>query len=104
MGTYHLMGLDRSAGAGIGVAYRYQSWNAGDQCFFARCGEVKQQQAGEKVGDIQIMLLFTTKVLDGEIPAFNYRTTCPERAMDRDGDAVLAINGSVMLILQRWCE
>jgi hypothetical protein len=77
MGVYHLMGLGRSAGTVIGpltyLAHRYQRWNADDQRFFARSGEVRQRQAGQKVGDVQALVLFTTpEVLSGEVRAFDY--------------------------------
>lgn len=70
MGVYHLMGLGRSIGAITGpvsyLAHRYQRWNQDDQRFFSGSGEVRQKQAGEKVGDIQALILFTTKeVLTG---------------------------------------
>jgi hypothetical protein len=56
MGVYHLMGLGRSPGTVIGpltyLAHRYERWNAHDQRFFARSGEVRQRQAGEKVGAV----------------------------------------------------
>ncbi len=49
MGVYHLMGLGRSPGTVIGpltyLAHRYQRWNADDQRFFARPGEVRQRRA-----------------------------------------------------------
>ncbi|HEY65183.1 MAG TPA: hypothetical protein G4O02_11495 [Caldilineae bacterium] len=75
MGTYHLMGLGRSAGAITGpisyLAHRYQRWNDDDQRFFAFSGEVQQREAGEKVGDVQALVLFTTReVLSGEILAY----------------------------------
>ncbi len=84
MGVYHLMGLGRSAGAITGpvsyLAHRYQRWNADDRRFFARSGEVRQREANEKVGDIQALVLFTTKeVLAGEIPAFNFVDNPPGR-------------------------
>jgi len=84
MGTYHLMGLGRSAGAITGpisyLAHRYQRWNDDDRRFFARSGEAKQREAGEKVGDIQAVVLFTTKeVLGGEIPAFDFVDNPPGR-------------------------
>ncbi|MFN3929728.1 MAG: hypothetical protein ACK4OK_08865, partial [Thermoflexus sp.] len=71
MGVYHLMGLGRSPGVVIGpltyLAHRYQRWNEEDQRFFARSGEVRQRAAGQKVGDIQALVLFTTReVLSGE--------------------------------------
>ena len=77
MGVYHLMGLGRSPGAITGpisyLAYRYQRWNEEDRAFFARSGEVRQREAGEKVGDIQAVVLFTTReILSGTVPAFDY--------------------------------
>jgi hypothetical protein len=71
------MGLGRSAGTVIGpltyLAHRYNRWNADDQRFFARSGEVRQRQAGQKVGDVEALVLFTTpEVLSGEVPAFDY--------------------------------
>lgn len=65
MGVYHLMGLGLSPGAITGplsyLGHRYQRWNVDDQAFFARSGEVKQRQSGEKVGDVQALILFTTR-------------------------------------------
>jgi len=65
MGVYHLMGLGRSPGTVIGpltyLAHRYQRWNDEDQRFFARSGEVRQRAAGQKVGDLQALVLFTTQ-------------------------------------------
>jgi hypothetical protein len=50
------MGLGRSVGTVIGpltyLAHRYNRWNDEDQRFFARSGEVRQRQAGEKVGAV----------------------------------------------------
>lgn len=70
MGVYHVMGLGRSIGAITGpvsyLVHRYQRWNQDDQRFFSGSGEVRQKQSGEKVGDIQALILFTTKeVLTG---------------------------------------
>jgi len=64
------MGLGRSIGAVTGpisyLTHRYQRWNQGDQQFFSGSGETRQKQAGEKVGDIQALVLFTTReVLTG---------------------------------------
>ncbi len=78
MGVYHLMGLGLSPGTVIGplsyLAHRYQRWNAEDQAFFARSGEVKQRKAGEKVGDVQAIVLFTTReVLNGEKAGLPYK-------------------------------
>ena len=77
MGTHHLMGLGRSPGTVIGpltyLAHRYNRWNADDRRFFARSGEVRQRQAGQKVGDVQALVLFTTpEVLSGQVAAFGY--------------------------------
>ncbi len=84
MGVYHLMGLGRSAGAVTGpisyLAYRYGRWNDDDRRFFARSGEVAQREQGQKVGDIQAIVLFTTReVLDGTVPAFEYVDNPPGR-------------------------
>ena len=71
MGVYHLMGLGLSPGVVIGpityLSHRYQRWGIDDRKFFAHSGEVRQREKGEKVGDIQALVLFTTKeVLNGE--------------------------------------
>lgn len=84
MGVYHLMGLGRSPGTVIGpltyLAHRYERWNAKDQDFFARSGEVRQREAGGKVGDVQALVLFTThEVLSGKIPAYDYVDNQPGR-------------------------
>jgi hypothetical protein len=78
------MGLGRSPGTVIGpltyLAHRYNCWNADDQRFFARSGEVRQRQAGEKVGDVQALVLFTTpEVLGGQVAAFSYVDNPPGR-------------------------
>lgn len=88
MGVYHLMGLGLSAGTVIGpityLAHRYQRWNAEDQRFFARSGEARQREAGGKVGDIQALILLTTReVLDGTIPASEYVDNPPGRVTQR---------------------
>ena len=77
MGVYHLMGLGLSPGTVIGpltyLAHRYQRWNENDQMFFARSGEARQRKTGARVGDVQAIVLFTTReVLTGEISAFDY--------------------------------
>jgi len=84
MGVYHLMGLGRSVGAITGpltyLAHRYQRWNADDQAFFARSGELAQQQEGHKVGDVQALVLFSTsEVLKGEINCLDYADNPPSR-------------------------
>ena len=93
MGVYHLMGLGCSPGTVTGplsyLAHRYQRWNAADQQFFGRSGEVTQRQRGDKVGDVQACVLFTTsEVLDGELPSYNYIENPPGRITkgpERDG-------------------
>jgi len=84
MGTYHLMGLGRSPGTVIGpltyLAHRYNRWNADDRRFFARSGEVRQREAGQKIGDVQALVLFTTpEVLSGQVAAFGYVDNPPGR-------------------------
>lgn len=77
MGVYHLMGLGRSPGTVTGpltyLAHRYERWNADDQRFFARSGEGRQRTAGQKIGDVQALVLFSTReVLNGEVPTLDY--------------------------------
>lgn len=76
MGVYHLMGLGRSAGAITGplsyLAHRFTRWEPDDQSFFARSGEAVQREQGQKVGDVQSIVLFTTpEVLKGHDSATN---------------------------------
>jgi hypothetical protein len=65
MGVYHLMGLGRSPGATTGplsyLATRYQRWNPDDQQFFSRSGEAGQRVVEQKTGDVQAIVLFTTR-------------------------------------------
>ena len=68
MGVYHLMGLGLSPGAVTGpisyLAHRYQRGKKEDLEFFARSGEAEQNP--EEKGDIQGIVIFTTKeVLEG---------------------------------------
>lgn len=68
MGVYHLMGLGLSPGAVTGpisyLAHRYKRGNQEDLEFFARSGEAEQNP--EEKGDIQGIVIFTTKeVLEG---------------------------------------
>ncbi|GBD08594.1 hypothetical protein HRbin22_00835 [Candidatus Thermoflexus japonica] len=84
MGVYHLMGLGRSPGTVIGpityLAHRYPRWSPEDQAFFARSGEARHQAAGRKVGDIQALVLFTTReILDGTLRSFDYVDNPPGR-------------------------
>ncbi|MEW6492924.1 MAG: hypothetical protein AB1589_10515 [Cyanobacteriota bacterium] len=70
MGVYHLMGLGLSPGAVTGpisyLADKYNNWEDEGQYFFSRSGEEEQRKKGEKVGDIQAIVLFATKeVIDG---------------------------------------
>jgi hypothetical protein len=88
MGVYHLMGLGRSAGAVTGplsyLAHRYQRWDNADQCFFARSGEQAQRERGEKVGDMQAVVLFTTQeVLTGALSSFDYVENSPGRITEK---------------------
>jgi len=65
MGVYQLMGLGRSPGAITGplsyLASRYQRWHSSDQQFFTRSGEAGQRAVGHKTGDVQAIVLFTTR-------------------------------------------
>ncbi len=84
MGVYHLMGLGRSPGAVTGplsyLAHRYQRWNDKDEEFFARSGEREHRARDEKVGDVQALVLFTTReMLTGELPAYNYTDNPPDQ-------------------------
>jgi hypothetical protein len=85
MGVYHLMGLGRSSGAVTGplsyLAYRYQRWNDKDEHFFARSGEREHRARGEKVGDVQALVFFTTReILTGECLAYEYTDNPPGRS------------------------
>lgn len=82
MGVYHLMGLGTSAGAVTAplsyLAHRYERWNADDVKFFGRSGEVNQREKGDKVGDVQALILFTTReVLCGDMLALPYLKNMP---------------------------
>ena len=84
MGVYHLMGLGRSPGTVIGpltyLAHRYQRWEPEDQAFFAGSGEAALRQAGQRAGDVQALVLFTTReILDGTLPSFDYVDNPPGR-------------------------
>lgn len=90
MGVYHLMGLGRSVGVVTGpltyLAHRYQRWNADDRHFFARSGEMTQRQHGEKVGDVQGLVLFTSReVLEGKTHAFGFVDNPPGRVAKGPG-------------------
>jgi hypothetical protein len=71
MGVYHLMGLGRSMGTVTGpisyLAHRYQRYNLDDRLFFSSSGEEQHRRAGQRVGEIQAIVLFTTpEVLNGD--------------------------------------
>ncbi|NOX53383.1 MAG: hypothetical protein GXP27_02885 [Planctomycetes bacterium] len=97
MGVYHFMGLGRSVGAVTGplsyLAMRFERWNDQDREFFSLSGEIAQREAGEKVGDVQALVLFTTPEVysgqkDGKIFAAseyidNQEGMCPTAAPPR---------------------
>jgi hypothetical protein len=71
------MGLGRSPGAITGalsyLAYRYERWNDSDCRFFERSGEAEQREAGERVENVQSLVLFTTaEVVNGGIKTLSY--------------------------------
>jgi hypothetical protein len=75
MGVYHLMGLGLSPGAITGpisyLAELYNNWEDEGRYFFSGSGEEEQRKKGEKVGDIQAIVLFATKeVIDGQDKKF----------------------------------
>jgi hypothetical protein len=87
MGVYHLMGLGRSPGAVVGplsyLAHRYQRWNAEDQRFFSRSGEASPRERGEKVGEVQALVLFSTKeVITGTVHTNDYILNSPGRVSE----------------------
>ncbi len=82
MGVYHLMGLGRSPGTVTGplsyLTHRYQRWNEDDERFFARSGEREHRQRGEKVSDVQALILFTTQeILNGQVLTYGYTDNPP---------------------------
>jgi hypothetical protein len=81
MGVYHFMGLGRSVGAVTAaisyLAARYRRWNAEDRVFFALSGET--QQSSEKRGDVQALVLFTTREIRQE------RETCQPYVLNQPG-------------------
>jgi hypothetical protein len=84
MGVYHLMGLGRSPGTVIGpltyLAHRYSRWEPEDQAFFAGSGEAALRQAGQRAGDVQALVLFTTReILQGKLASFDYIENPPGR-------------------------
>lgn len=89
MGVYHLMGLGRSPGVVIGpisyLTHRYERWDEDDVRFFSRSGEAKQREKGEKVGDIQAIILFTTKeIISGELKSFEFIDNTPSSTKGRE--------------------
>lgn len=78
MGVYHLMGLGLSPGVVTGpisyLAELYNNWEAQGKEFFASSGEEEQRKKGNKVGGIQLLVLFTTKeVINGDVDCESYR-------------------------------
>lgn len=108
MGVYHLMGLGRSPGTVIGpityLAHRYRRWGPEDQAFFARSGEARHPAADERAGDIQAIVLFTTReILDGTLPSFDYVDNPPGRvstASPQRGGPMKAVLRD--LLLREW--
>ena len=113
MGVYHLMGLGRSPGAITGplsyLSHRYQRWNTDDQRFFSRSGEVVQRRRGDKVGDVQALILFTTReVLTGQdqgspFISYNYIENPPGRTVqepEKQGGPMKAVLGH--LLRREW--
>jgi hypothetical protein len=76
------MGLGLSPGTVTGplsyLAHRYQRWNEEDKQFFARSGEREHRERSEKVGDVQALVLFTTReMLRGHKLAYEYTDNPP---------------------------
>ena len=72
MGVYHLMGLGLSAGTVTGplsyLAHRYARYDDGGRAFFDGSGERMHREEGRRVGDVQALVLFSTReVMDGTI-------------------------------------
>lgn len=77
MGVYHLMGLGRSPGVVTGplsyLDFRYNRWHQSDQEFFELSGEASHRDAGQKVGDVQAIVFFSTEeILTGKLSCFDY--------------------------------
>lgn len=131
MGVYHLMGLGLSAGAVTGpisyLGHRYQRWNTEDKNFFSRSGELVQRRAGEKVGDIQAIVVFTTpEVIKGKdeltnkpFYAFEYADNPPGKIVERKEQPRQTMQNALHKLLKRewknisggrqsgellWCE
>lgn len=105
MGVYHIMGLGRSPGAITAplsyLAYRYKRWNNDDQRFFARSGEITQRKRGEKVGDVQALVLFTTpEVLRANDSRF-YSYEYIENPSGRITEKPVLPGGSMKEVLQK---
>jgi hypothetical protein len=87
LGTYHFMGLGLSVGAVTApvsyLAMRYRRWNEADRAFFGASGERAQRERGEKVGDVQAIVLVTTpEVFEGTQEQFHslpYNDNAPGR-------------------------
>lgn len=109
MGVYHLMGLGLSPGAITGplsyLGHRYQRWNVDDQAFFARSGEMKQRQAGQKVGDVQALVLFTTReALTGRDEAANQEVLSREYVENPPGRIAAGPKRSKVPVKSALCE
>lgn len=123
------MGLGRSPGTVTAplsyLANRYQRWNCEDQAFFARSGETSHREKGQKVGDVQAIVLFTTReVIQGEaehkkaFPSLKYINNVPGTAKGscHEGDVMKkllpallkshcgTILGGRQSISLYWCE
>lgn len=82
MGVYHFMGLGRSIGAvTASISYlgeRFTRWNQADQKFFELSGEI-DQLAGQKPGDVEAIILFTTPEIRRS------QVLCEEYILNRPG-------------------
>ncbi len=105
MGVYHFMGLGRSPGVITGplsyLAHRYQRWNNDDQHFFARSGEVTQRKRGEKVGDMQGLVLFTTPEVLGSTDSRFYSYDYIKNPSGRITEKPVCSGGPMKEVLQK---
>lgn len=104
MGVFHLMGLGMSPGVVTAplsyLARRYTRWNNEDQQFFAYSGEAEQRKEGEKTGDVQGIVIFSTReVISGKSSSgkpfncFDYQNNQPGKPSGKDfeGDRMLTV-------------
>jgi hypothetical protein len=101
MGVYHLMGLGLSPGAVTGpvsyVAHRWLRWSEGDREFFRESGERAQRVAGDRVGDVQGLVLFTSaEVASGEMQCVYVENRAGRRSGDRREGSVRDVVRSVL--------